>query len=158
LEIGKGHDDSKRRIDLTVPVEDTSLRVKVGDSYDQAEVDAIMRVQATTSGVNSSDGVQRSSGAVAVADSYHSATVRALLLIVAGVALASTYSIIAYQLPIALVPIVLLVSIGALYLFALFLVPPSNSQGVRSFGTVLKALIAAAFLKENPGISKQAHE
>jgi hypothetical protein len=148
LNIGPGHDRSKRRVDLDVPVGRTGMEVIVGDSYDDSEVDAGVRVRGGSTMLVGSEPQGNNRAGVTEAESPKAMFARAILLLVAGVAIAATYSVIAWQLPVGLVPLVLLVSVCALYMFALFLVPSSNRSGLRSFGTVLRDLIAAAFAKK----------
>ena len=152
IKIGAGHDDSKRKVQINPPRERTGLKVGVGDSFDRAELDA---------GINVQDGPLPAAQAPTAAsarkgsphrESHHESDasrtlyVRALLLIVGGLAMAFSYLIIARDLPVTLVPLVIVASVAALYLFALFLAPPGS--GVKSFGKVIGALIEAAFPKK----------
>jgi len=148
INIAPGHQDSERRVNVHLPTQETGLRVDVGDAYDRSKLEATVRVGSTTSQeATSADRREPHPKVARGGESPQTSYVRALLVLVLGVAMAITYTIIARDLSIALVPLVLLVSLGTLYLFALFLVPPSNRSEVRSFSKVLGSLIGAAFPK-----------
>jgi hypothetical protein len=151
LRIGKGHDDSERRVDMRLPIEKTGLAVDVEDSFDRSKM--IANVSFEDSSPLEPGGGARHGGDKVLEEpgaySSKSLYLRALLLLVAGLTTAVSYMIIARGLPALLVPLVLLVSLGALYIFALFLVPSSNSRGLRSFAGIFKALVSAAFPDES---------
>jgi hypothetical protein len=146
FDVGAGHGHSKRRVTVETPSKNMPLNVKIGDGYDHSELDASLRVRDSVTTPEPPQSPAHSSSPHEIGmDSPRTLFVRALLLIVAGIAIALTYSIIAYKLSVVLVPLVLILSLSGLYIFALFLVPASNSEGMRSFGDVFKTLIAAAF-------------
>jgi hypothetical protein len=148
INIGAGRDDSARQVRIHVPGRQTGLSVDIGDAYDRSKLDATVEVRDPLQQADTTLHKRRAPSK-ATRGRSHAQTpyVRALLLLAAGLVLVVTFTIMAHNLPLILVPVVLVVSIAALYLFALFLVPSSNRAEVRSFGKVLGALIKAAFAK-----------
>jgi hypothetical protein len=159
IDIKDSHDEATRRLEFLLPAERTGLVVEVGDTRDRSKLEATVRVEGRMApdrvesrvapgGIckNATDGTEKTRS-----DSSRSLYAKTLLLLVAGLAMAFTFMIIARGLSAALVPLVLLVSLATLYLFALFLVPTKNGRGLRTFTVILKALISAAFSSDRKG-------